>query len=368
MKKEEICSLCNERFVSKDILKIHNIVAHSKLVDHEIDFQNLIHSATSLIQKEVGTNSKQQQDASKVSIQETNTDLKTEEDSIISLIERDYSNLKKQEFSFRTLKKQTDSKLRKKENTCKNQKKEMHSDLTKKNNISKNRKKETNSKLKTELICSHCKKGFGTKDILTVHNIVAHSKLQIKLKRIDSLVAKYQPSVNRNLVSVHKRKKPWKCQLCPSSFPYQIQLKNHVKWVHDKTKTEKCSDCNATFARKGDLNKHYEKAHFDKGKSELNFGPNITLDKTIKTIELKSHVEKAHGRKKKYKCTICETAFTSKISLTTHIEAVHEGIKSHKCSFCDASFGQTGTLNRHIANIHGKKEQKHYRVSHSKDE
>ena len=46
----------------------------------------------SRIQKEVGTNSKQQQDASKVSIQETNTDLIIEEGSIMSSIERDYSS------------------------------------------------------------------------------------------------------------------------------------------------------------------------------------------------------------------------------------------------------------------------------------
>ena len=45
-------------------------------------------------------NSKQQQDASKLSIQDTNTDLKIEEDSIMSSIERDYSSLNKEKFSF----------------------------------------------------------------------------------------------------------------------------------------------------------------------------------------------------------------------------------------------------------------------------
>ena len=242
-------------------------------------------------------------------------------------------------------------------------------------------KRETYPKLKKELTCSHCNKGFVTKDILTVHNIVAHSKLQIKLKRVDNLVAKYQPSVNRNLESIHKRKKPWKCQLCPSSFPVKIQLKNHVKWVHDKIKTEKCSICEVTFARKGDLNNHYKKVHFDEGEFELNFGPSATLkkQKEVKPYvcnicdgkfsapnQLKKHVEKDHERKKKkqYQCTNCEASFICKVSLFTHIAAVHERIKSHKCSFCDASFGQSGSLNRHIKEIHEKLKRGHVEGGH----
>ena len=79
-------------------------------------------------------------------------------------------------------------------------KKEINSKLRKDKKCSKTPKKEncelkkkTNSKLKKELVCSHCNKGFVTKDILTVHNIVAHSKPQIKLLKkkdgVNTLVA-----------------------------------------------------------------------------------------------------------------------------------------------------------------------------------
>ena len=237
-------------------------------------------------------------------------------------------------------------------------------------------KKETNSKLKKEVNCSHCNKGFVTKDILTVHHIVAHSKPQIKLKRIDNLVSKYQQNVNRNLVSVHKQKKPWKCQLCPSSFPYKVQLKNHVKWVHDKTKIENCSICEATFARKGDLNKHYKKVHLDKGKSEFNFGPNATLKKRKEvkpyacnicdgrfTVpnQLKTHVEEAHeGKKKKlqkivheekdHMCSICNAGFKSKSGLSEHKSIVHEG-KKHGCSICGANLSGKSSHGLHIRSV-----------------
>ena len=157
-------------------------------VNREIDCQNMAHSSTSLVQIETIANLKQQQDFSRMSVQETNSDLKKEEDSSTTIIEKDYSGLKPEEVSFRTSKKETDSKSRMEE--C----------------SSTNPKKETNSKLKKGEICSHCHKKFVTRDILMVHKILAHSKPQIKLKRVDNLLSKYQSSVTRNSFFIHEQK------------------------------------------------------------------------------------------------------------------------------------------------------------------
>ena len=145
-----------------------------------------------------------------------------------------------------------------------------YSDLKLEEIVSTSPKKESNSKSKKE-VCAHCHKRFVTKEILTMHNIVAHLRPQIKLKRVDNLLSKYQPRQNsNNLLSVHNEKKTWICQLCSSPFINKTNMLQHVKFVHKKTKTEKCSKCDVVYSRKADLTRHYKEMHLNGGKKHLN--------------------------------------------------------------------------------------------------
>jgi len=56
-----------------------------------------------------------------------------------------------------------------------------------------------------------------------------------------------------------------------------------------------------------------------------------------------------------FRCSQCESYFSSKRNLLNHIEAVHEGKKPFVCANCDKKYSQKHSLILHIARAHGVK-------------
>ena len=60
------------------------------------------------------------------------------------------------------------------------------------------------------------------------------------------------------------------------------------------------------------------------------------------------NVSSVHERKKPFKCSLCDSSFSSKQHMNRHITSVHEGKKqlTFKCSECDSSFSKKGEMKK----------------------
>jgi uncharacterized Zn-finger protein len=67
--------------------------------------------------------------------------------------------------------------------------------------------------------------------------------------------------MNRHIESVHKGKKPFKCNICHYTCSLKHNLRKHVESVHEGKKPFKCNICDASFSQKGDLNRHIASVH-----------------------------------------------------------------------------------------------------------
>ena len=76
---------------------------------------------------------------------------------------------------------------------------------------------------------------------------------------------------------------------------------------------------------------------------------------SVETKPKKKYLLKRVVADSPYKCSQCETCFSSKRNLANHIEAVHEGKKPFVCANCNAKYSQKHSLILHIARKHGVK-------------
>ena len=76
--------------------------------------------------------------------------------------------------------------------------------------------------------------------------------------------------------------------------------------------------------KKGDLNKHVASVH--KGKKP--FKCDICDYRSSEKGHIKIHVATVHGGKKSFKCNICDKSFSLKKYMTRHVAAVHERKKA----------------------------------------
>ena len=70
-------------------------------------------------------------------------------------------------------------------------------------------------------------------------------------------------------------------------------------------------------------------------------------------LGLKEHIEGAHeGKKKSFKCHICDKSVTTSTVLKRHIAAVHEKKRPFECHLCHERFGQKAHLITHLKGKH----------------
>ena len=97
--------------------------------------------------------------------------------------------------------------------------------------------------------------------------------------------------------------RPFKCDLCPFTAPFNANLTRHIKAVHDKIRDQCCKECQFKSATKGDL---------------------------------KRHVESVHKKIKKFHCMVCTFSSSTSHGLASHINT-HAGVNRvnhEKCQLC----------------------------------
>ena len=67
--------------------------------------------------------------------------------------------------------------------------------------------------------------------------------------------------IEKHTRTVHKKEKPFSCDVCATKFGQKSHLKKHVITVHLKEKPYKCTweGCEWRFARSDELTRHYRK-------------------------------------------------------------------------------------------------------------
>ena len=60
------------------------------------------------------------------------------------------------------------------------------------------------------------------------------------------LTAESKQGIENHEISVHSKKKPFKCNVCDASFSLKYKLKSHTT-VHEKKRPFQCTLCDAKF-------------------------------------------------------------------------------------------------------------------------
>ena len=66
-----------------------------------------------------------------------------------------------------------------------------------------------------------------------------------------------------HIESVHKQKKPFKCNHCGKAFSQKEHQNTHIESIHEG-KPFKQNECSKAFSRKANMNGHIEKFHEEK--------------------------------------------------------------------------------------------------------
>ena len=132
-------------------------------------------------------------------------------------------------------------------------------------------------------------------------------------------------NLTSHISTVHNKIKPFKCDLCPISFPQKGGLKMHINIVHKKLRPYKCGNCEESFSFKKTLVRH----------------------------QIIKHEHKTNA----FECKVCSKTFIDHVALGSHVARVHEMQNRFKCDICEQSFIYPSYLNKHKRIVHHEKQK-----------
>lgn len=125
----------------------------------------------------------------------------------------------------------------------------------------------------TSFVCSFCQSSYSSLPNLNKHVSMADSLLLTTISyslpvriawSFHKLTHQKFPRSNLwelQIRSVHEKRKPFKCEQCPSSFAFKDGLQRHYHMVHDDIRPYPCSFCPLKFKTKSHLHKHLLALH-----------------------------------------------------------------------------------------------------------
>ncbi|XP_060523133.1 zinc finger protein OZF-like isoform X1 [Cylas formicarius] len=194
--------------------------------------------------------------------------------------------------------------------------------------------------------CNYCYSAFTSRQALQQHKTIHRDEDSTKCPFCNETFTDHEKFEEHKKKHVDM-KETGTCEYCLNKTFY-INLKEHVEKMH---KPRTCNLCSLVFFDDKSLNNH-QKSHMEiQNKNELVCN---LCGKQFDFIRyLKAHVKRHQDDYKKFKCQLCDKAFSSKRDLTDHT-MVHSDVKNYKCSICNKAFRTKQSVNKHMP-IHSDK-------------
>ena len=122
-------------------------------------------------------------------------------------------------------------------------------------------------------------------------------------------------------------------------------LDKHVRIVHNKERPFKCQLCGSSFGQKVHLDAHVNAVHIQ----VILVHSDQSVNTGISRYKISDFLQA-----KPFKCEACVYCATTKGLLDKHFRTVHQKEKPFACDVCHSRFGQKAHLNKHILTVHKK--------------
>ncbi|RVE51600.1 hypothetical protein evm_003732 [Chilo suppressalis] len=146
--------------------------------------------------------------------------------------------------------------------------------------------------------CSECPKKFGSQKLLKIH-MKSHERAQRGRTFRCSYCAKgfYEAYTLQYHERTHRNERPFKCEICDTSYGTNSSLKRHLKVSHSDAKPFKCGTCHRCFSTALIRDRHAARAHGTPG--ELHYACTQCTSRYMRLKDLQRHMYRIHPKGKK---------------------------------------------------------------------
>ncbi|XP_064100774.1 zinc finger protein 436-like [Macrobrachium nipponense] len=195
-------------------------------------------------------------------------------------------------------------------------------------------------------VCNICNDSFAQQDDLQSH-IQTHTEKTLYHCNLCNKNFS-QASSHRTHMKTHNENSHFECDSCGETFTLNSTLQVHLM-KHQKDKAYKCTLCEKCFTHPSTLKTHM--------KVHTNVKPSPSAGESGESIRVKASPGRPKSKKKQHQCEVCSRIFTLKNTLIVHMRR-HSGEKKKKpfkCSVCEKGFSQSSTLKIHMRTHTGDK-------------
>lgn len=194
--------------------------------------------------------------------------------------------------------------------------------------------------------CDLCPKSYPHRTGLNIHKNIVHHGIRRSCP-ICGMLSTSKWYIKCHIASVHERFKPFPCSHCDKTYSSQISLKEHVNIFHnDNQQKLKCETCAKYFIRKAHLLKHKRLEH----KQEVLLKCRQCPMKFTKKVDKQSHERMHNANIRILKCDVCDEEFVSVVGQARHNKKFHpsDEVQVASCVFCGMVFKNEKLLGLHI--------------------
>ncbi|KAJ6626762.1 Transcription factor grauzone [Pseudolycoriella hygida] len=194
--------------------------------------------------------------------------------------------------------------------------------------------------------CDLCPKSFPRETSLMIHKNFVH--LPVKCVQCDMSYPS-KSKLTTHIKNAHKPKvtSTRVCDICGKDFANKYSLFTHMQEMHSSSESNavQCDICGTWVKYKSRLSKHM-KQHRESTPAECSLCGKVTRSK----FALNNHMKYVHGERK-YQCSICNKSFKNALNLKEHM-AVHTGQDLYKCAHCTKTFKSSANMSSHRKKMH----------------